>query len=124
MGGVVVGYPVAAQSGNVAAAVATATLAAPGAQNKLFLCGFDVTAAGSTAGAAVNVTVTGLESGALNYVFTAPVGVLVPANPLNIKFDPPLPAAAKNAAIVVTMPSLGGGNTNAAIVAHGFYLPG
>lgn len=124
--GAVIGRPVAAQSGNVAAAVATATL--PAAPNrKTYIGGFECTGAGSTAGVAVNVTVSGLDpavvvGGTLTYVFTAPVGVLVPAPPLTVWFDPPLPASAVNATIVVSMPSLGAGNTNASVVAHGFTI--
>lgn len=124
MGGPVVGRPIAAASGNVAAAVATATLTAEpaGSNRKIYLCGFQATGAGSTAGAAVNLTVTGLEAGTLTYTFTAPVGVLVPAQPLIVIFDPPLPAASKTTDVVVSMPSLGAGNTNAAIVANGYRI--
>jgi hypothetical protein len=34
----------------------------------------------------------------------------------------PVPATAVNTAIVVTVPSLGAGNTNAAVTAFGFYV--
>jgi hypothetical protein len=37
-----------------------------------------------------------------------------------VNFNPPIPAASVNTAIVVTLPSLGAGNTNAAVVTHGF----
>jgi len=126
MGGVVVGQPVGAQSGNVAAAAAVATLQAV-PNRKTYLCGFHATAAGATAGVAVNLTVTGLDpvqipGGQLNYVFTAPTGATVSAEPLVVAFDPPLPASAVNVPIVVTLPSLGAGNTNACVVAHGFHI--
>jgi hypothetical protein len=41
-----------------------------------------------------------------------------------VTFDPPLPASADNTAIVVTLPALGAGNTNATANAWGFQLAG
>lgn len=119
--GVVVGRPVANSSGNVAAASAVATLPAV-ANRKTYIGGFECTAGGATAGAIVNVTVAGLEAGTLTYSFAAPTGVAVGALPLVVQYDPPLPASAVATAIVVTMPSLGAGNTNAATSAHGFTI--
>lgn len=119
--GVVVGRPVANSSGNVAAAIATATL--PSVPNrKTYIAGLQVTGSGSTAGAAVSVTVTGLEAGTLTYTVTAPTGVLIGVDPLVVVFDPPLPASAVNTPIVVSMPSLGAGSTNASITANGFTI--
>jgi hypothetical protein len=37
-------------------------------------------------------------------------------------FDPPLEASAQNVAIVVSLPSLGAGNTNTTVNARGLYL--
>lgn len=116
--GVPVGTPIAAASGNVANANAVATLAAVAGKLN-YLEGFTLTAAGATAGLPVVATVTGLAAGTLSYIFTAPAGVLVGALPLVVAFDPPLPASAPNTAIVVTLPALGAGNTNAAAEAHG-----
>jgi hypothetical protein len=113
--------PVTSSSGNVAAATATATLPAVAAKTT-YITGFEITAAGATAGAAVVATVTGTVSGTLSYVFTAPTGATVGAAPLTVEFSPALPSSAVNTAIVVTLPSLGAGNTNAAVVAHGFQL--
>jgi hypothetical protein len=56
----------------------------------------------------------------LTYTFCAPAGVAAEALPLIVNFNPPIPAASVNTAIVVTLPSLGAGNTNAAVVTHGF----
>lgn len=121
--GVPVGTPVQAFSGNVAAAVATATL--PAVANRTnFLSGFDVTAGGSTAGAVVNLTIAGLLGGTRTYAFAAPIGAAVGATPLVVYFDPPLPASAANTAIVVSMPSLGAGNTNACVNAEGYHMQG
>lgn len=37
-----------------------------------------------------------------------------------VTFNPPLASSAKNTNIVVSVPSLGTGNTNSTVVAHGF----
>jgi hypothetical protein len=110
---------VSASSGNVAAATATATIAAVSDKTN-YLSGFVVTGSGATAGLPVNVTVTGLLGGTQTYTFTAPTGALVGATPLHINFPIALPASATNTAIVVSMPTLGAGSTNAAINAFGF----
>src|SRR5260370_37907131 len=52
--------PIAASSGNVANAVATATLASA-ANVTTYITGFEVTGAGATAGLAVTVTITGVD---------------------------------------------------------------
>lgn len=113
--------PITATSANVANASAVATLAAA-STTVTYITGFQCTAAGSTSGLAVTVTVAGVVTATMNYTFTAPAGVLVPAPPLVVKFDPPVPASAANTTIVVTMPALGAGNTNATCVAQGFRL--
>ena len=113
--------PVTASSGNVAAASAVATL--PGVAGKTtYVTGFQVTAAGATAAAVVNVTVTGTVSGTLTYTFVFPAGATVAAQPLVVEFPEPVPASGTNTAIVVTLPSGGAGNTNAAVNAQGFQL--
>lgn len=110
--------PLAVSSGNVAAANAVATL--PGAVGKTtWITGFELTAAGATAALVVVATVTG-PANTLSYVFTFPAGATVGAAPLVVEFPRPIPAAAPNTAIVVTLPSGGAGNTNAAAVAHGY----
>lgn len=113
--------PLAASSGNVGAAVAAATLVA--VPNKTAsLSGFEVTGSGATAALPVSVTVTGLLGGTLTYTYTAVAGVLLANQPLIVEFNPPLPASAPNTNIVVSCPSLGGGNTNNTVNAHGFNL--
>ena len=112
-------FPLTAASGNVAATPAVATL--PGAPGlTTFISGFEITASGAAAASCVNATVTGLVSGSLAYVFCAPAGVTAPAPALVVNFNPPIPAASVNTAIAVTLPSLGGGNANAAVATHGF----
>lgn len=107
-------------SGNVANAAAVATLAAGGAGIYTYITGFEITAAGSTAGLAVNVTITGVTGGTLTFTFVFPVGVLVPATPLVVSLPAPVRASAVNTAIVVTLPAGGAGNTNAAVSAQGY----
>jgi len=108
-------------SGNVANASAAASLAAVSGKTN-YITGFQCTASGSTAGLAVNVTVTGLIGGTATYSFVFPVGVLVAAQPLTVNFTQPLKASAANTAITVTLPAGGAGNTNAAVSVQGFDL--
>jgi hypothetical protein len=116
-----VAVPQAASSGNVAAAVATATLAASGGQTT-YITGFEVTASGATAASVVLLTIANTKGGTMTYVFTAPAGVTTAATPLIVEFPYPIPANSVSTTIVVSLPSLGSGNTNAAVVAHGFIL--
>lgn len=111
--------PLAAGSGNVANASAVATLT-PSATTTAYISGFEVTGAGATAGLPVVVTVVGLLGGTRSYIYTAAVGATLPNSPLLVSFNPPLPASAINTPIVVTCPALGAGNTNNAVVAHGY----
>jgi len=114
--------PVVAESGIVANAVATATLAAAASVTN-YLTGFVVTAAGSTAGLAVELTITNIIGAVTpSFAFVAPAGVLVPAPPLIVTFPSPVPASAANTAIAVSLPALGAGNTHAAVVAFGFRI--
>ena len=112
---------ITAASGNVAAGNAVATLAAV-AGKTTYITGFTLTASGATTALPVIVTVAGTITGTLSYIFTFPAGVLIAAQPLNVQFPVPIPASAVNTTIVVTLPSGGTGNTNAAAVAAGFQL--
>ncbi len=88
--------------------------------------GFDVTGAGATAATVVEITTTGLTN---NLKFEVPVaaGVTAPfiANvPVYaVRFPTPIPSSATNTNIVVTLPSFGGGNTNASITVYGYTAP-
>ena len=114
--------PITAASGNVAAATATATLAAGGSGITTYITGFEVTGTGATAALAVSVTVTNVVTGTLTYTYAAAAGVAVANTPLIVQFAKPIPANAANTTIVVSCPSLGTGNTNNAVVAHGYQL--
>lgn len=113
--------PVTNSSGNVANASAVATLAGV-ASKTTYITGFEITASGATAASVVSVTVTGTISGTMTYTFVAPAGATTAATPLTIPFPVAIPASAANTGIVVTLPALGAGNTNATVVAHGYQL--
>lgn len=116
--------PLAATSGNVAAAIATATLPAlPGRMT--YITGFQVTGAGATAPSVVDVTVGNLGvpgSTILHYELTVATGATIGNQPLIVNFDPPLPATGINTTISVVCPSLGAGGTNNCVNAMGYYL--
>jgi hypothetical protein len=111
---------VSASSGNQANASAVATIPAVTGRTN-YLTGLDITATGATAGSVVLATITGVLGGTRTMVFAAPTGALLTASPLVLSFPGPLQASAANTAIVVTLPALGAGNTNAAVNAQGFY---
>jgi hypothetical protein len=113
--------PITASSGNVANANAVATLAAVSGKTT-YITGFEITSSGATTGLVVNATVTGTITGSLTYNYAAPAGALVMGTPLFVSFEKPIPASSTNTPIVVTLPALGLGNTNAAVNAHGYQL--
>lgn len=115
------GTPLSASSGNVAAAIASASLpAVAGVTN--YITGFQITASGATAALVVNATVTGLIGGTATYTFVFPAGVTVAATPLLVTFPQAIPASAANIAITVSLPSSGAGGTNASVNVFGFSL--
>lgn len=108
-------------SGNVAAATATATLAGAAGQTT-YLSGLLISGAGATAASVVTATVTGLAGGTMSITVPVPAGAAVGITPLYLDFNPPLPASAANTAIVLSLPSLGTGNTNATVSAWGYRI--
>jgi hypothetical protein len=116
---VVTTTPLVSSSGHVAAGNATATLVAA-AGKTTYISGLSLTGGGATAASVVEATVTGLAGGNMTLVMPVPAGVANLTTPVSLTFDPPLPASAPDVAIVVNMPSLGSGNTNAAANAWGF----
>lgn len=108
-------------SGNVADAAAAATLNAA-AGKTTYISGFQVTSGGATAASLKSVSVTGLLGGTATYTIGVVAGATLPNAHLIVTFNPPIPASAANTAIVVTVPALGAGNTNATVTAHGFQL--
>ena len=113
--------PVTASSGNVANAAAVATLPAVAAKTT-YITGFEITGGGATAAALVLATLAGLISGAATYVVGVVAGATASNPSIIIQFTSAIPGSAVNTAIVLTLPALGAGNTNAAVVAHGFQI--
>ena len=113
--------PVSASSGNVAAAVAAATLTPP-AGKTMYLLGVKFSSTGSTAAAVVNATITGVVGGTITLPRATVAGATLQNADFDADFQPGLPASAPGTAIVVTLPSLGAGNTNAGVFAYGYYL--
>lgn len=111
--------PITASSGNVAASAATATLAGA-AGLTTYITGFEFTSSGATAASVVTITITGTISGTLHYTYAVAAGATLSNQPLVVQFSPAIPASAVNTSIVVSAPSLGAGNTNATMVAHGY----
>jgi len=111
--------PITASSGNVAAGVATATLAAV-AGKVTYLCGFSITSAGSTGAAVVSPTVTNVITGTMTFTYASVAGVTLANLPLIVPFTPCLSAATPNTTIPVSMPCLGAGNTNTTVNAWGY----
>jgi hypothetical protein len=70
----------------------------------------------------VVATVAGVITGTLSYIYTAIAGALIANTPCVVAFNPPIPSSTTNTDIVVTCPALGAGNTNNAVVAHGYLL--
>lgn len=109
---------VAADSGNVAAAAAVATL--PAAAGKItYITGYTLTGLGATAAALVAATITG-PAQTITVPFAVPAGVTVPCAGVYVELPIPVPGAAVNTAVAVNLPSLGAGNTNARATAHGY----
>lgn len=115
--------PVSAASAVVSAASAVATIPAV-AGKCAYVTGFEITAGGATAAALAEAVLSGIRGGSATYIFGAPAGATLQATPLIVRFEPALPASEINTAIAITLPTLGTGNTKAAVAIHGFYTEG
>ena len=110
-----------ASSGNKAAAAATASFpAVSGVTN--YVTGFTITGAGATAASVVLATLAGLLGGTATFVIAVPAGATLALTPLIVTFPRAIPASAANIELLLTLPSLGAGNTNAAVTMHGFKI--
>lgn len=104
-------------SGVVGNATATATIPAV-AGKTAYIAGYAISGEGASAVSNVTFTITGLAGaggGTYNAQINAP-GVVttgMSVGPLNVSFNPPLPASAVNTAIVSSLPALGSGNVTA-----------
>lgn len=115
------GTAISAASGNVANSAAVSTLPAVALKTN-YLTSFTITSAGATSASVVLATITGLLGGTQTFVVPVIAGANLANAPIVMTFDTPLPASAVNTAIVVTLPALGTGNTNAATTATGYVL--
>jgi hypothetical protein len=68
----------------------------------------------------VSPTITNLITGTMTFTYTSVAGVTLANQPLVVPITPCMPANAPATTIVVSMPSLGAGNTNATVSAWGF----
>lgn len=108
-------------SGNVAAAAAVGTLAGAAGQTT-YMSGFIISGAGATAASVVTATVTGLAGGTMSITVPVPAGATLGITPIFVEFNPSLPASAANTSLVLTLPSLGAGNTNASVSIWGYRI--
>lgn len=113
--------PITADSGNVAAGTCAATLAAV-AGKTTYITGYQVTSSGSTGAAVVTGTIVGVITGTLHFTYCSVAGATLSNQPLLVSLPYPIPASAVNTTIVVSLPSLGSGNTNTTVSAFGFQL--
>jgi hypothetical protein len=109
-------------SGNVANAVAAATI--PAIAGKIaHLTGLRVEGLGATAGSTKTATVTGVADDALAYPVVVVAGVAVANALVSKRFPVGLPAPDDETDIVVSCPALGAGNTHNLVTIFGFYRP-
>lgn len=111
------------QSGAHGAAQSNAATLAPGSNQLAYLQGFDITGGGATAASIIEIAVTGLLGGTVWFEMNILAGFTGPVNAqggMFISFPEPIPGNALGVSIVVTCPSFGAGNTNAAVMAYGF----
>lgn len=115
------GTPLTASSGNTANAAAVATLPATAGRTN-YICGFALNSSGSTGAAVVSPTVVGVVTGTMTFAYSTVAGATLANASLVVNFGACVPASAPNTAIVVTLPALGAGNTNATANAWGYQL--
>ena len=108
-------------SGVVANAVASASI--PALKGSVaYMSGFQIFAAGATAASVVTVTIAGLAGGTLSFPFVFPAGATTTAQPIAVSFYPAAQASGPNAAITLSVPAGGAGNTAASAQIQGFYV--
>ena len=116
----VVGTPLNASTGDLAATAGTATLAGNADGSTVYCSGFEITGGGATGASVVQATITGLTGGTLTLNVPVPAGATLGIQPLVVEFNPAIPASAINTNIVLNLPSFGAGNAHAAGNIHGY----
>lgn len=113
------GTPITCATGNVAASAAICTL--PGVSGKTtYITGFYCRGAGATVAAIVSPTLVGIITGTQTYEIAVIAGAVLDSGAFTRSFVPAVSASAQNTAIVLTVPSLGTGNTNYSCNAEGY----
>lgn len=107
-------------AGNVAASANNVGLASA-VGRLVYLSGFEISGLGSTAGATITITVTGIPT-TLSYTLVIPASVTTAVPTLQVEYSTPIGANATNQAITVNVPSFGAGNTNTTVAVHGFIV--
>lgn len=113
--------PVGATSGNVAAGVASATLAGTSGKTT-YIAGLWIMGTGATTGSVISCTLTGVLGGTISIPVAVPTGVTTQVVPIIVPFGKPIPASAANTAIVASCPSFGAGSTTASVSVQGYQL--
>jgi hypothetical protein len=113
---------ITASSGNVAAATATATLAASGGLMN-YICGLNISGGGATGASVISPTLTGLNGGTITFSIGVVAGATLGTPMFFVHFYPCQQATALNTAITLSVPSFGAGNTNATANIWGYRLP-
>jgi hypothetical protein len=113
---------VVGSSGVVAAAGSAVATLTSAAGRLAYLTGLAVSGLGATAASVAAITITGLLGGTVNFGYPVPAGVGVAGPPMSLSFVPPLQASGPNVNIVVTVASLGAGNTAVAAMAQGYLI--
>jgi hypothetical protein len=110
--------PVSASSTGAAGAISATLTHATG--KTTYLTGFTVTGSGATAASVITVTLAGCAGGTMSFVMAIPAGVTAAVQPLSVSFNPALAAATPSSDIVLSVPTLGPGNTNIAASLWGY----
>lgn len=111
--------PLNASSGIVANATANASLA--GASGKTtYLTGIQISGMGATAAGVAACAVSGLLGSPIQFIIAVPAGVTSGIAPINVTFNPPIPASAPNAPISAAMNAFGAGSAQAIVNMQGF----
>lgn len=84
-----------------------------------YVTGFDISIGGATAGSLKLVTLAGLTGGTQTFVLAVPTGVAL-GSTLCVRFPQAIPSSAANTAVVLTVPALGAGSTNANANLYGY----
>ena len=113
-----------ASSGDVTAAVSTATLAAPTGNATWAITGLDIEGAYATTPAIIVCTVTGVQGGTMTLdvptgLITMVAAIIQP--PIQFQWAVPL-SAVPATAVVFSCPSFGTGNTHASINIHAILI--